>query len=195
MATLKQMCWLPITKIRKAQAIRTYAHTKALYGCETARPDEAALGKYTNRILDVMTYNGGIRSADLVFNIGSRGDDLDPNIEILVRRVAALRRLIAKDTELKSILDDTLSIVTKNHYPGTYHSDCILADLQPTKRGSSVDRGDHLPPNGPITHLLDSLHMCGAVLDTNYNILQANEVPIDILRMPHQHLALILLFP
>ena len=110
--TLKQLCWRSTSKHLKAQAVRAHAQSKALYGCETSRPADNALNKYNSKILGVITYKGGNISADLAFNVASKGDDIDPHTNILVRRVATIRMMIAKDPALKTILDVTFKVAS-----------------------------------------------------------------------------------
>lgn len=74
--TLQQLMWLPILFHDKAKAIRTYGHTKALYGCETTRPSKNSLNAYTTKVLDNIYYKSGNQSADFTFVVASRGRTL-----------------------------------------------------------------------------------------------------------------------
>ena len=44
-----------------------------------------------------ITHTTSRRSADFAFSVASEGTDLDPNVNIFVRRIAALRRYFYKD--------------------------------------------------------------------------------------------------
>ena len=69
---------------------------KALYGCEVTPVNETALRILRTSFVKCMTFTTAGRSADLVFAMTSKGSDLDPDVNIFVRRVAAMKICIQK---------------------------------------------------------------------------------------------------
>ena len=47
----------------------------------------------------------------------------------------------------------------------------------------------NVQPNDPIAHLMQDLYLLGTVLNDQFQILQFNEPPINLLEMPYQYLA------
>ena len=67
-----------------------------------------------------MTYTTVRRSADLVFATTSEGTDLDPDINIFVRRVAAARRYISRSNANHEEMKEVARIYGSREEPGTY---------------------------------------------------------------------------
>ena len=82
---------------KKTALLRAKKSPKALYGCEVTPVNETALRVLRSSFVRCMTYTTARRSADLVFAVASEGTDLDPDVSIFVRRIAALRRYISKN--------------------------------------------------------------------------------------------------
>ena len=83
---------------KKAAVIKGKLNPAALYGCDTTPANEAALRSYRAAVVDTVAYTTRRRAADLVFAFCSRGEDIDPDVEITVRRVLALRRLMSTNS-------------------------------------------------------------------------------------------------
>jgi hypothetical protein len=116
-----------------------------------------------------------------VFSTTSGNKDLDPLTHILYLRTAALRRMIAKhegqhDIICKIILDIHNK---KNATPKT-------PIIWPAWDDKEEDRFKN--NRGPVHLLYENLQQYGYELNTDLTITKYNEAPIDLWRMPWQHL-------
>ena len=85
----------------KTKAIRMKLLPKALYGSEAAPVNESALRRLRSAIADTITFTTARRAVDLTYATCSNGRDLDLDIEIVCRRVAAVRRALSKGGSMK----------------------------------------------------------------------------------------------
>ena len=88
--------WLPTPYSEKAQMVRGKAMPLALYGCEAVPCAECALNGFRTAILDTISPASTLRSPALAFSVASVGPDLDPVIQVFVRRAVMLRRMCCK---------------------------------------------------------------------------------------------------
>ena len=73
----------------------------ALYGCETCPINEAALKDLMGALADLTTFTTSRRSLEMTFDVAaSEGQDPDPEIESVCRRVMCFRRNATKKMEL-----------------------------------------------------------------------------------------------
>ena len=165
---------------------------KTLYGCEVTPVNETALRVLRSSFLRCMTYTTVRRSADLVFAMASEGSDLDPDINIFVRRVAAARRYITKNAEHQETIKGIARIYAARKEPGAYQSDEVLdkkelgGDLA-TKERAKLRK--ECKPEGPYGLLLESTHLQAAALDEKMKIKTQDAFTIDIAEAPIQQLA------
>ena len=75
---------------KKVNIVRAKKLPMGLYGCEVAPVDEAALRTMRSAIVSCLTFTTVRRSTDFTFATASRGRDVDPDVEIVNRRVVAL---------------------------------------------------------------------------------------------------------
>ena len=84
---------------KKAEMIGAKKLPMALFGCELAPVNEGAMRTLRSAFASCLTYTTTRRSLDLTFAAGSIGPDVDPDIEVVSRRLAAVRRSMAKSEE------------------------------------------------------------------------------------------------
>ena len=77
--------------------MRSKLLTKGLYGCEIAPVNESAMSSMRSSFVDCLTNTTTRRSTDLTFATCSGKVDLDPDIEVVVRRVMAMRRASVRE--------------------------------------------------------------------------------------------------
>ena len=99
-----------------------------------------------------------------------------------------IRRMCSKDTEIRDILDDSYRLLHGIRCCGTLQDDTDLRELKTAQPKRRSMHWTNQAPNGPMGHLLHSLHEVGAVMDEKYTILQHNEAPTAIMDIPDQHL-------
>ena len=76
---------------KKTAAIRGEMIPKALYGCEVASVCNKTIHRLGSAILKMINPSDAMRSRDFTFVTCSRGTDVDPDANILLRRIMALR--------------------------------------------------------------------------------------------------------
>ena len=97
---------LPLERANKATTVRTHILPKALYGCEVSSAARHVMEHISTVILSLINPATGMRSKDFTYTTCSYGQDLDPDIHVLHRRIMALRRGIAKDPScIQSVRD------------------------------------------------------------------------------------------
>ena len=80
--------------------------------------NETALRALRASFADCATYTSKRRSLDLVFALASEGADLDPEVEIVVRRAVAFRRYITKNDSNRRKVDKIYEQYAKAKEPG-----------------------------------------------------------------------------
>ena len=94
----------------------------ALFGCEISPVNEGALATLRTSIADLLTASAKRRSLDLTFSLASYGDDLDPDVEIAYRRIAAYRRNATKDNETARLMRENVRFYNDRKAAGTHAS-------------------------------------------------------------------------
>ena len=92
---------------------------KGLYGCEVAPIHENALRGFRSATAEALTFVSEQRSIDLTFAVASKGDDLDPEVYIFAKRVAALRRAKSKKGANTNMINAILKVYRSKKEPGT----------------------------------------------------------------------------
>ena len=116
---------------------------------------------------------------------------MDPDVEIVTRRVAALRRSMAKSEEQKAMIDEIYEGYHENDEPGCYRGLEELKDRTIAGEPGTAQRGrlrKRCKPFGPVGFLLESIFLQAAGMDCNYEIRQWNQPTIQIWQAPYQHL-------
>ena len=101
------------------------------------------------------------------FAANSHGTDFDPEIEILAKRVMAIRRLATGSEEARRRVEDILAVYRAAGRRGTVVDEDALDQLMPAPPPLHKDRGKwdpDTPPKGPVALLAHSLHLVGAAV-------------------------------
>lgn len=168
-----------------AASIRIFCHSMALYGAEVAQPAEDCLAAYRTAIVDAITGDKGHRATDTALALLSNGRDLDREAEMLVRRVAALRRYIAQSPEHFVNAKYLIQQYARAGKPGTNTDPIHLQERHNNvatmagKTGRGLYKGKYRE-HGPVGLLLTQLHMIGAAMDDNFIVHKHGEASIDI---------------
>ena len=86
--------------------IRPKLIPKGVFGCELAPINEAAMRTFRAAIVSCLTFATSKRSVDLTFSTASKWNDVDPDIVVVCRRAAAMRRAIATDEGARKMMDE-----------------------------------------------------------------------------------------
>ena len=133
------------------------------------------VGKFKTAIADAIGTKSQHRAQEIIFEINDTGKDVDPEIQILVRKVSLLRRITDK---FPQILDECIKNVQQI-------KEFFQMGVE-NPNNTKVNLNDYA--KGPIGLLAEDLHKYGARLNANLEIIQENEVPISINQTPWQEL-------
>ena len=183
---------LPVNTGVKAETIRAKLLPKALYGAELAPVSEAAMRSLRAKIADVLSPATVRRSVDLVFALAAGPKNVDPDIDVVVRRFAAARRAMVKSEEAAMTISRILEMYKFRDEPGMRCgeeelSTKELAGPPVSQQRSKVRR--QCKPYGPIGLLLESAHMQAGSVNTDLHFVAYNETAIDIVNIPYQQLS------
>ena len=133
----------------------------------------------------------GMTDMDWIFQISQAGDkDVDPVGQIFEQRVLALRRALARKTNIRSKVMKIISLYGAADEVSDGEGNTIPMD-QPAPHPNLAARSRWMKtvrPQGPIGLLIQALRCIGAQLDENGCIQMQGETPIDIESMPYQAL-------
>ena len=168
---------------KKAAVIRTKLLPKGLYGCETAPVNESAMRTFRSEVANAVTYVTKRRSLDLTYVVASHGTDMDPEVEIYVRRVNSFKRAMVTSKADRQLIETILEIYRAKDEPGISKAKVSNEDLahkEIAEDPGSSQRGKmrkQCDPKGPVGFLLETLYLNGSVLDVNKTIRQYNQPP------------------
>ena len=178
-----RISYMPISIKYKEQLIMCNVLPAALYGVESTHVNKQALGQLRSAVATAIGNKSAKRSVDLTFACSECAKDLDPNAHILYNRVAGIRRLLFNHNKMGMVK----SLIRKhNSYTATKTKSSPKHDIWPaaTKEDDEMEQHDF----GPVGLLISDLEKLGCKLNENVVIEQKNDVNIDILNMPWQHL-------
>lgn len=147
---------------------------------------------------NVMTFTTDRGSLDLTCANCSRGSDVDPDVEVVRRRVMGFRRTSVVHREAASMVSDIFNKYCEQGHPGTCNTlddanleGHLLANVvagEPTSRERARLRSQ-CKPHGPAGYLLESLHLQASAMDIDYVVHQGNQPDIMAIEAPYQHLS------
>ena len=178
---------MPLDYAARAEFLRLKVLPKALYGAEVATPSMEALAKLTAACASfALPRAAWCRSAALTLCCAAgRGSLLWPEARILELRVIAFRRAMAKDPKAAEAMMATLEALVGEEAHGTWCAqaeDGAIAPAPPPGHAARPAWTLWPRPQGPVRLLLHSLHLAGAALDAQANLVHHGGPPIDILR-------------
>ena len=170
---------------------------KGLYGCEGSPVCEAAMASFRTAIARTVAPQSSLASLSQVFMTSSFGRDLDPDVNVTHRRATMLRRMVCKHPEIEEKVIRAANIYKAKGLEGSYEEGNSLKELQASPPPGFQERKNWRPNvaiYGPVGLLINSIHCAAATLQldsSGFQIHQYMEVPIDILKLPWQHLSII----
>lgn len=190
----------PIDRKKKASTVRTEVYAGALYGAEVVQIPERQMADLSRAVIQILTNKGTNQDLDSTFAACSWGDDLDPVVQVLVKACMALRRAIAKRPHSKIHYQKTHKLyvqigaegaTTSNDYQAQANGE--LANLEPAPHPAASGKSKKKWMKGPqavgqIGHLIRMVHLCGAKLNEDFEILMHNEAPVSIIDTPYKFL-------
>ena len=176
---------------KKEAIIRTKMLPKGLYGCELAPVNEAAMRAFRTATAACLTFSTAQKATDLTFAAATRGTDVDPDVNVVCKRIKALRRSMAKDEEIKAMAHEIMEKYREMHEPGCYTTADELKEKPLAGAPCTPERArlkKQCRPQGPIGLLLESIHLQAATIDRDFNIHQWNQPAIQLTKAPFQQI-------
>ena len=183
-ATCKRIRFLNISIHDKERLIRGKILPMALYGIENAHPTEAKLHALQSAIVDVIGTNAARRCNTMIFQLATGGEDLDPYIQVTVRRFDTFRRMWHKHPAYQVMCRGILNFYSQNATPGVFNGEEELGKLGENYSACQPRIGT----NGPIGYLLQAAHQIGGALDSSFIFHAPKENKIHIHSMPKNKL-------
>ena len=115
-AAVRKISFLPEDLVSKAMYVRSVALGGGIYACEVSNVDEAALRDLASVIAKMLQPSCYQPCQALVFALACVGEDLDPSIHILYKRLLMLRRTLIRYPQFK---DDVIFLL--HHYHRRQH--------------------------------------------------------------------------
>ena len=150
----------------------------ALYGIENSHPSECQLHKLQTAIVEALGHHSARRSLHMSFELLSRGDDLDPHVQQLTKRVDTFRRMWKKHPRCHHQLRSIWASYSARKVGGAC---CDATDVLGAQVAPHVDtNGRNLwrmpnKTNGPLGYLMHSLWQVGAAIDNRFTIHKDGE--------------------
>ena len=145
-------------------------------------------------IVDAIAPSCTLRSNALVFWMCSRGSDLDPVVEILVRRVILIRRMKCKWPRVEQSIQRIHVAYAKIGLQGTdatIQGISLLLPSPPPADDNGTSWKPAVPPRGPIGHLINCIFRMGAAIASNMDIVRHKEEMFSIHSIPWQHVRML----
>ena len=106
----------------------------ALYGAEACIVSRKGLGKYRTAIVAALGGGRSNRSCDFVFATQKGDQDYDPEVEILIKRVVAIRRQVVKSQKSKDLILSFKDWPQEEIYPASIDENRIAGGWCPQQR-------------------------------------------------------------
>ncbi len=180
---------LPLGHCQKLRVIRSNALTAALYGSEVAPINVAAMRSFRAAVADTLGPRSKKRSAAIVFSVSSGHNDVDPEVQQVVRKIAMLRRMMDKHPEMVGRVQNMVGKYGKLKYKGTYCGRDACTEMRFAPPLGTPERRKWKETKelfGPVGLLLQELHYIGAIIDSGLQIHQEGEIPFDLMNTPWQ---------
>ena len=157
-------------RIKKLRIIRGLIIAKSLYGTEAAEPSCKRIDALTTAIVKAMGIRNETRSLALAFEATQEAGDLDPRINMLVRKVILLRRIIARRPDMQVIISGII-----DEY-NTLYANSPMSTLPSNK----------LPCRGPVGLLVLHLRASGMCINNELVISRDKVRVLNVMRVPWQ---------
>ena len=157
--------------LKKAEIVKAKKMPKAMYGCEVSPVNETALRTLRSSFADVLTYTTVRRSTEFTFSSVSGNTDLDPDVEIYVRRMTAMRRYVTKQPANRDKMQRIYELYRDKGEPGNFKDQEQLKMKKvggdPATKARSEVR-NMCNQKGPCGLLLETIHLQGAALNDKF---------------------------
>ena len=149
---------------KQAGIIRTKIHAGAFHGIETADYTDRQIAEMSSATVDASKKRNNRHDADWFYTLCSAGKDLDPAVQIPVRRVVGLRRARAKRPQQQKKMHKILNLYARRAgqsrwlYQQGEGPDDFHEPVPHPSRGSSKQWRSVVVQEGPIGLLIQSVY-------------------------------------
>jgi len=162
-----------------------------VYGCETAPVNENSMRSFRTAVANTLAFTTTRTSLDRTSAIASGSKDMDPDIEVFLRRVLAYKRAKVIDAKTGKMMEDIMKIYRARFEPGCAgsipESERILAGEPFSEVRMAMRRGCN--PQGAVGLMLESMYLQAAGVDSDDNVVLCDQPHFGIRSIPHQDLA------
>ena len=169
----QRLRWMPLSQVQKEHYVRANILPAALYGAEAADVSKASMRGLRSAIARAIGPRSGRRSVSLTYSCTRASRDLDPAVQIVVNRVLAVRRIMAKHMGKFGMVRLIIREYSK-----------LAAFACDRDVGGDMSCAVH----GPVGLLMRDLRRLGAKLHEDLRITQDGEAVLDLWHLPWQHL-------
>ena len=189
---LRRLKNLHIDIADKAKAIRTVVYPATLYGIEAARTTRTKVGILAAAVKDVLYSKNDRHDTDWLFANGVNGKDLDPEVQIFIKRMTMLRRAVEKKPSLKAKVQSIYRAYKKEAEEDTsahWQKDGCDSEEEwcpwphacsPCKPPASAT----VHPRGPVGLIIEEMVRLDAHMDEDFTLTIPKEQPIPMLAVP-----------
>ena len=211
-ATIEARCeagLMQLTKLRhvnaasgdKVKAILTKVYAGIMYGIEGSDITEVMTARISAAVIDVFRHKNDIHDADWFYTMISNGaiNELDPSIQIMIRRCLELRRAICKRPKTKA----KAQLIVDKYIQGSAAATRWYEDepsrvsekekeyevpMQHPSSGTNDSWKKQIKAKGPIGLLIQSIFRTGAKVTKDFIICKPKEQAVSIPSVPFQYL-------
>jgi ribonuclease HI len=181
----KHLRWLQVGTEMKERIVLSNILPAALYGVETTRVAKTALAHLRSVIADVVGPKSAKRNVNIVFDCVNASKELDPVAHIVYLRLVAIRRAVVKHRGKKGLM----GLIIKRYAQYKPKPKVSTHSIWSTCVDDCPDHDDQGScEHGPVGLLVEDLAGLGCTLTHDFRITTPDEVSIDLLEMPWQHL-------
>ena len=201
MRQLTKLTYVPAASGDKAKAIITKVFAGILYGIEGSDITEAMTAKISAAVIDVFRSKNDNHDADWFYMMVSNGtsSELDPSIQILLRRCLEFRRALCKRPKTRA----KAQLILEKYIQGSadaakwFEEDPSRVDdkekeykgpLQHPSSGTNDTWKKPVGAKGPVGLLIRSVFRTGAKSPKDFTICKPKEQGVSLPSVPFQYL-------
>ncbi len=150
----------------------------------------------SSAVINVFKRKNNHYGVDWFYTTCSAGKDLDPNIQVGLRRCIGLRRAMCKRPHMAWKIHRIPDLYDEQD-PGNkwLHNGCadpgnVFPDYAPhPSKSSTAEWGKVIRAKGPVGLLIQSIYAMGSMMDKSCKVWSRDEPYLDILNTPYQHVS------
>lgn len=191
-AQLRRTARLRARPEEKAKTIRAKVHAGTFYGIEGSDLTDTQVASLSAATIQVFKQTNSRYDVDWHYATCSHGKDLDPNVQVVLRRIVGLRRAHCKGPHMQHKLRSIMNLYAQREgFTKWLHTgpDATYHDPAPHPSRASTAAWKHtIETKGPVGFLIQVVYCMGALIDKQSRIWQQCETELNLIPTPYQHL-------